>query len=175
MKAKNRPSVRRPVFTQGWCDLTYLHWPYPPEVVARYLPEGVVPDVCEGSGWMGLIPFRMRRVAILGTPSLPYLSSFLETNVRTYGVDEAGHRVVVFLSLAAFVLLPWKARQAQGPEQRRARVFLEILGLTFGPMFLFLVVYLPVSHFYALFFVSVSPESQKGTAGSKVLVGRITP
>jgi uncharacterized protein YqjF (DUF2071 family) len=99
-------AVTRPVFTQGWCDLTYLHWPYPPEVIAPYLPEGVVPDVCEGTGWMGLIPFRMRRVAIFGTPPLPYLSSFLETNVRTYGVDRAGHRVVVFLSLDASRLLP---------------------------------------------------------------------
>jgi tRNA A-37 threonylcarbamoyl transferase component Bud32 len=59
--------------------------------------------------------------------------------------------IVVFLAVAAFVLLPWKARQIQGPEQRRARVFLEILGLTFGPMFLFLLIYLPVSIFYAPF------------------------
>jgi hypothetical protein len=51
--------------------------------------------------------------------------------------------IVVFLALPAFVLLPWKARKVQGPEQRRARVFLEILALTFGPMFLFLVIYLP--------------------------------
>jgi tRNA A-37 threonylcarbamoyl transferase component Bud32 len=51
--------------------------------------------------------------------------------------------VVVFLALPAFVLLPWKARTVRGPEQRRARVFLEILALTFGPMFLFLAIYLP--------------------------------
>lgn len=99
-------TVRRPIFTQQWMDLTYLHWRYPPEVVARYLPDGVRPDVCDGSAWIGLIPFRMRRVTILGTPPLPYLSSFLETNVRTYGVDAAGRRVVVFLSLDADRLLP---------------------------------------------------------------------
>ncbi len=59
--------------------------------------------------------------------------------------------IVVFLAVAAFVLLPWKARQTQGPEHRRARVFLEILGLTFGPSFLFLMIYLPVSFFCAPF------------------------
>jgi uncharacterized protein YqjF (DUF2071 family) len=99
-------TVRRPVFRQQWLDLTYLHWPYDPDVVARYLPDGVEPDVAEGSAWVGLIPFRMRGVSILGTPPLPYLSAFLETNVRTYGVDRAGRRVVVFLSLDADRLLP---------------------------------------------------------------------
>jgi uncharacterized protein YqjF (DUF2071 family) len=99
-------TVRRAIFGQQWLDLTYLHWPYDPEVVARYLPDGVRPDVVEGSAWVGLIPFRMQRVTILGTPPLPYLSSFLETNVRTYGIDRAGRRVVVFLSLDANRLLP---------------------------------------------------------------------
>src|SRR3954454_1161598 len=99
-------TVRRPIFRQQWLDLTYLHWPYDPDVVARYLPKGVRPDVIDGAGWIGLIPFRMQRVTILGTPPLPYLSSFLETNVRTYGIDREGRRVVVFLSLDANRLLP---------------------------------------------------------------------
>lgn len=99
-------TVRWPIFTQEWRDLTYLHWPYEPDVVAPYLPDGVRPDVCDGAAWIGLIPFRMRRVTVLGTPPLPFLSSFLETNVRTYGVDRAGRRVVVFLSLDADRLLP---------------------------------------------------------------------
>lgn len=105
-------TVRRAVFTQDWRDLTYLHWRYPAEVVARHLPAGVRPDECDGSAWVGLIPFRMRRVTILGTPPLPYLSSFLETNVRTYGVDATGRRVVVFLSLDADRLLPVLAARA---------------------------------------------------------------
>ena len=99
-------TVRWPVFRQEWRDLTYLHWRYEPEVVARHLPAGVRPDVCDGSAWIGLIPFRMQRVSIFGTPPLPYLSSFLETNVRTYGIDRSGRRVVVFLSLDADRLLP---------------------------------------------------------------------
>jgi uncharacterized protein len=98
--------IRFPIFTQEWLDLTYLHWRYDPEVIAPHLPEGVRPDVFDGSAWVGLIPFRMRRVRVLGTPPLPYLSSFLETNVRTYGIDRRGRRTVVFLSLDADRLLP---------------------------------------------------------------------
>jgi hypothetical protein len=50
--------------------------------------------------------------------------------------------VVVALTAAAFLLLPWKARQVQGPEHRRARVFMEILVLTFGLIILELVLVL---------------------------------
>jgi hypothetical protein len=44
------------------------------------------------------------------------------------------------LTTAAFLLLPWKSSQAQGPEHRRARVFLEVLALTFGPIILELMI-----------------------------------
>jgi len=98
--------VRRAAFTQQWTCLTYLHWPYDPSVVAPLLPAGTRPDVIDGVTWVGLIPFAMRRVALFGRMPLPYLSSFLECNVRLYSVDERGRRGVVFLSLDADRLLP---------------------------------------------------------------------
>lgn len=91
--------------TQSWTDLTFLHWPYDPAVVRPFLPAGVMPDVMEGSTWVGLIPFAMRGVRVAGLPGLPYVSNFLETNVRLYGVDDRGRRSVVFLSLEANRLL----------------------------------------------------------------------
>jgi len=96
--------VTRPILTQSWTDLTYLHWPYEPATVRPFLPPGVEPYVSDGATWVGLIPFAMRRVAVLGA-RLPYVSDFLETNVRLYGVDAAGRRSVVFLSLDADRLL----------------------------------------------------------------------
>jgi tRNA A-37 threonylcarbamoyl transferase component Bud32 len=42
--------------------------------------------------------------------------------------------VITLLVTAAFVLLPWKALQAEGEEQRRGRVFLQLLGLILAPM-----------------------------------------
>ena len=99
--------VRHAVFTQQWRDLTMLHWPVAPEVVAPLLPAGTVPDVLGGVTYVGLVPFVMARVGILGTPPLPYLSGFPETNVRLYAVDpRTGRRGVVFRSLEAARLLP---------------------------------------------------------------------
>ncbi len=42
--------------------------------------------------------------------------------------------VVLPLTTAAFPALLWKARSAQRDDQRRARVFLQLLALSFGPM-----------------------------------------
>jgi uncharacterized protein YqjF (DUF2071 family) len=47
-----------------------------------------------------------RTPIVLRTPAVPYVSDFLETNVRAYAVDQTGRRSVVFLSLDADRLLP---------------------------------------------------------------------
>jgi uncharacterized protein YqjF (DUF2071 family) len=83
-----------------------LHWPVDPELVAPLLPAGTVPDVLDGQTWVGLVPFVMADVWVLGTPPLPWVSGFAETNVRLYAVDGAGRRGVVFRSLEASRLLP---------------------------------------------------------------------
>ncbi|MCW2616715.1 MAG: hypothetical protein JWN08_3709 [Frankiales bacterium] len=104
--------VRRPVFRQTWGDLTMLHWPVDPAVVQPFLPAGTLPDVFEGRTWIGLVPFVMSRVRVLGSPPLPWLSAFPETNVRLYATDEQGRRGVVFRSLEASRLLPVLVAQA---------------------------------------------------------------
>ena len=91
---------------QGWHDLTALHWRYEPAEVQALLPKGFVVDTFDGSAWVGLIPFHMRRVRIPGLPPFGPLSTFPETNVRTYIVDPAGRRGVFFLSLDITRLLP---------------------------------------------------------------------
>ncbi len=57
---------------------------------------------------------------------------------------EVFYSFVDLLAAAALLVLPWKLRQAQGPEKRRARLFQQLLALTFGPGFSFLVLYLVV-------------------------------
>ncbi len=92
--------------TQQWRDVTMLHWPVDPRAVAPLLPVGTVPDLHDGSTWVGLVPFVMDEVRLLGTPPLPHVSRFPETNVRLYAVDARGRRGVVFRSLEASRLLP---------------------------------------------------------------------
>jgi uncharacterized protein YqjF (DUF2071 family) len=104
--------VRRPLLTQHWLDLSFLHWPVDPGAVAPLLPPGTRPDLFEGTSYMGLIAFRMYRVGWLGLPGLPYLGSFPETNVRLYSVGPDGRRGVVFRSLDAARLVPVLAGRA---------------------------------------------------------------
>jgi uncharacterized protein YqjF (DUF2071 family) len=95
------PLASRAVLAQSWCDLVFAHWRVPSSIVAPLLPAGIVPDEFDGSSWVGLIPFRMRRTTVAGSPVIPYFGSFVEVNVRLYGVDPGGRRGVVFRSLEA--------------------------------------------------------------------------
>ncbi len=96
------PEMAGPVtMTQTWRDLTFLHWAVDPEEVAHRMPPGVRPDTLDGVTYVGLIPFRMVDAGIARGPGVPWLGSFLETNVRLYSVDATGRRGIVFLSLDA--------------------------------------------------------------------------
>ena len=90
---------------QDWRDLTYLHWAVEPDRVAALMPAGVRPDVLDGRTYVGLVPFRMVDAGPGRRSRVPWLGTFLETNVRLYSVDEEGRRGVVFLSLDADRLL----------------------------------------------------------------------
>lgn len=104
--------VPRPVFRQTWGDLAMLHWPVDPALVAPYLPAGTRPDVLDGVTYVGLVRFVMSRVRVLGSPPIPWLSAFAETNVRLYATDDTGRKGVVFRSLEASRLLPALAARA---------------------------------------------------------------
>jgi uncharacterized protein YqjF (DUF2071 family) len=97
--------VRRAIMKQGWYDLAYIHYRYSVEEVASILPPGLEVDVCDGSAWVGLIPFSMRGIGVPGLPAVPYLGSFPEINVRTY-VRRNGIPGVWFCSLDINRLLP---------------------------------------------------------------------
>ncbi|MEU6669117.1 DUF2071 domain-containing protein [Streptomyces sp. NPDC046727] len=96
----------RPLLTQSWLDLAFLHWAADPADVAPLLPAGTRPDTLDGVTYVGLVAFRMHRVGWFRLPGIPYLGSFPETNVRLYSVDAHGRRGVVFRSLDASRLIP---------------------------------------------------------------------
>ncbi|RUR03627.1 DUF2071 domain-containing protein [Labedella endophytica] len=100
------------ILSQRWSDATFVHWRVDPDEVTPHLPAGTRPDVFDGSAWVGVIAFQMSRTSFFGGPSIPWLGTFPEINVRHYSVDDAGRRGVVFSSLEASHLLPVLAAQA---------------------------------------------------------------
>jgi uncharacterized protein YqjF (DUF2071 family) len=118
------PPLRgRVISTQSWRDVTFLHWAVDPRVVAPLLPAGTRPDLHEGRTYVGLVPFRMVDLTLGHGPALPYVGTFLETNVRVYSVDGTGRRGVVFLSLDTdrAAVVP-TVRATVGPPYRWARM-----------------------------------------------------
>ena len=89
---------------QRWNDLLFCHWPISPAVLAAKLPPGLEPDLCDGSAWLGVIPFWMNHVKtrLAGPLALatPTVRSFPELNLRTYVRSRAsGLAGVYFYSL----------------------------------------------------------------------------
>jgi uncharacterized protein YqjF (DUF2071 family) len=92
--------VDRPIMIQRWETLTFVHWSFDPDAVARLLPAALTVETFEGRAWVGLIPFFMRVRGPRG-PSVPWASRFCETNVRTYVRDDQGRSGIWFFSLDA--------------------------------------------------------------------------
>lgn len=100
------------VMYQKWRELLFLHWPIEAAQVQASLPPGLTVDCYQGQAWLGLVPFRMRAIRPRFLPVAPYISYFLETNVRTYVRDRQGRQGVWFYSLDANRRLAvWAARR----------------------------------------------------------------
>jgi uncharacterized protein YqjF (DUF2071 family) len=95
-----RPDARIAGY-QKWANLLFLHWRISPAEARSSVPDWLSVDLFDGSAWIGLVLFSMSGVRPWWSPPIPGVSSFPETNVRTYvhldGVDPG----VWFLSLDA--------------------------------------------------------------------------
>ena len=95
------PLPERPwVMAQTWDDLLFVHWPVDPDQVRPHVPDGLELDLRDGTAWRGITPFRLHGLRARGTLPLPYVSRFLEINVRTY-VTRGGKPGIWFFSLDA--------------------------------------------------------------------------
>lgn len=92
--------VQRPVTRQWWGSLTFLHWEFDPDIIQALLPAGVAVDTWDGAAWVSLTPFVMT-MRLGPLPALPGMSTFLETNLRTYVRGPDGRDGIWFLSLEA--------------------------------------------------------------------------
>ena len=98
LDARTRPNLS-PALLQNWTSLLFLHWKYPAALIQSRLPPDLVVDTFEGAAYLGLVAFRMESVRPIGIPALPWISHFLELNVRTYVRTAAGEPGVWFFSL----------------------------------------------------------------------------
>ncbi len=113
-RVDHRPYPMSPsawIMAQTWHDLLFAHWPVEPQLVQATLPPGLEVDTFEGRAWIAVVPFQMSGIRARWTPALPWISAFLELNVRTY-VKRAGRGGVWFYSLDAERLpAVWTARR----------------------------------------------------------------
>ena len=88
------------VMTQEWRDLLFAHWAVPASVLRGLVPEPLDVDTFAGSGWLGVVAFRLGAVTLRGLPAIPFAGGFPEVNLRTYARFE-GRPGVCFVSLDA--------------------------------------------------------------------------
>lgn len=117
---------------QRWRDLLFIHWAVEPALIRPFIPADLELDLFEGRAFLGLVPFTMTGVRPVSLPPVRGLSSFHETNVRTYvhsgGKDpgvwffslDAANRVAVLLARMLFHLPYWSARMFLEHESRGA-------------------------------------------------------
>jgi uncharacterized protein YqjF (DUF2071 family) len=78
------------MMTQRWNDILFAHWRVPASALAPFLPDGLQPDLFQGSAWLGVVPLWMDRFSFRGMPTIPGTSSFPELHLRTYVSDQIG-------------------------------------------------------------------------------------
>ena len=117
---------------QSWWDLLFAHWPVEASLLRPLVPKVLEIQECEGSSWIGVVPFHMTGVMRRPLPDLPWFSAFPEINLRLY-VAMNGRPGVWFLSLDAgnqlavraarrwFHLPYWHAEMKVGVRGSRVR------------------------------------------------------
>src|SRR3954447_5195299 len=88
-----------PVLKAGWLQQTFVHWPFRPADVQVLLPRGLLADEYDGMAWVSFTPFLMAGLRPTAVPISPRITTFPETNLRTYVRGPKGRDGIWFLSL----------------------------------------------------------------------------
>ncbi len=121
--------VDRAVMVHRWRRVGFVHRPFEPSLVQRLLPPGLEVDTFEDAAWVGILPFRLEVRLPSWAPAIPWVSTTLETNLRTYVRGPDGRRGIFFLYLDAGAPLPVVvARAWYGIPYRWAKLRFERRG-----------------------------------------------
>ena len=113
---------------QTWLDLLFAHWSLPIDALRPAVPAKLPLDTFGDRAWLGITPFEVIGLRLRGTPPVPGLSRFPETNVRTYTTID-GKPGIYFLSLdAASRLAVAGARATYRLPYHRANMAIERSG-----------------------------------------------
>jgi uncharacterized protein len=114
-------------------NVLFAHWPVALPELARLLPPGLPVDTFDGEAWVGIVPFRLVNLRLRGLPPLPWLSSFLQLDVRTYLTVDGRPGIWLFSLDTTNPLLVEAAKRAHRLPAYRARISSEAVegGLRF--------------------------------------------
>jgi uncharacterized protein len=86
---------------QRWRQLAFLHWRVPVAALRPLIPDALAIDTFDGDAFVGVVPFTMQGVRPRWAPAMPGVTSFHETNVRSYVHRDGAAPGVWFFSLDA--------------------------------------------------------------------------
>ena len=69
---------------QTWDDLLFAHYRVEGDLLRGLVSDQLEVEEHSGSAWLGVTPFAVVGLRARGLPAFPFVSSFLELNVRTY-------------------------------------------------------------------------------------------
>ena len=90
---------KKSIMRQEWHNLLFLHWPIPISMIRHKVPKQLELDTFNGTAWIGIIPFQMRKLRPSFAFPIPPISNFTEINLRTYVKDKYNRKGVWFFSL----------------------------------------------------------------------------
>jgi uncharacterized protein YqjF (DUF2071 family) len=107
---------------QTWDTLLFMHWRVDADAVEELLPDELSLDTFEGGAWIGITPFCLTGFRLRGLPPVPLVSTFLETNVRTYVTYESKPGIWFFTLDAGSRFAVEAARRAYRLPYHHARM-----------------------------------------------------
>ena len=97
----------------AWKDALFVSWPIDPALIARYLPDGLIPDLHEGQAWVSVVALTEHGIYPFPVGLPLSLARWLglshhAVNVRTYVRPTEGGALpgIFFFSLDCSALLP---------------------------------------------------------------------